>query len=133
MMSASAPKQSFDVKGFFARGSKTMHLLSEKAPAAFSFFTDPSFRRTSEVFLSATRVKTRFFFQIFAACLYSSRSHSERIGSQCSMMRSGCFLGGINMCTEKEGNNGSCEKVFESNKYRWCGVMDTVGKYEVQS
>jgi pyruvate/2-oxoglutarate dehydrogenase complex dihydrolipoamide acyltransferase (E2) component len=37
------------------------------------------------------------------------------------------------MRTEEEGNNGSCEKVFEGGKYRWCGAMDKIGKYEVQS
>jgi pyruvate/2-oxoglutarate dehydrogenase complex dihydrolipoamide acyltransferase (E2) component len=34
---------------------------------------------------------------------------------------------------EKEGNNGSCEKVFESDKHRRCGVMDKLGNYEIQS
>ena len=31
-----------------------------------------------------------------------------------------------------EDNNDSCEKVFESGKYRWCGAMDRIGKFEVQ-
>jgi pyruvate/2-oxoglutarate dehydrogenase complex dihydrolipoamide acyltransferase (E2) component len=36
------------------------------------------------------------------------------------------------MRTDEGGNNGSCEKVFESDEYRWCGAMDKVGTYEVQ-
>jgi pyruvate/2-oxoglutarate dehydrogenase complex dihydrolipoamide acyltransferase (E2) component len=35
------------------------------------------------------------------------------------------------MCTDVDGNKSSCEKVFESEKYRWCGRMDKIGKYEV--
>jgi pyruvate/2-oxoglutarate dehydrogenase complex dihydrolipoamide acyltransferase (E2) component len=34
--------------------------------------------------------------------------------------------------TEKEGNNGSCEKVFESDEYRWYGSMDRIGSYEIK-
>ena len=30
-----------------------------------------------------------------------------------------------------DGNKSSCEKVFESKKYRRCDCMDKIGKYEV--
>jgi pyruvate/2-oxoglutarate dehydrogenase complex dihydrolipoamide acyltransferase (E2) component len=39
------------------------------------------------------------------------------------------FIGG-DTGTEKEGNNGSCEKVFESFMYRFFGSMDNIGEYE---
>ena len=36
------------------------------------------------------------------------------------------------MRTEEGGNNGSCEKVFESDEYRWYGSMDRIGSYEIK-
>jgi len=36
------------------------------------------------------------------------------------------------MRTEEGGNNGSCEKVFESDEYRWYRSMDRIGSYEVK-
>jgi pyruvate/2-oxoglutarate dehydrogenase complex dihydrolipoamide acyltransferase (E2) component len=36
------------------------------------------------------------------------------------------------MRTDEEGNNGYCEKVFESDEYRCCDSMDKVGVYDVQ-
>jgi pyruvate/2-oxoglutarate dehydrogenase complex dihydrolipoamide acyltransferase (E2) component len=48
------------------------------------------------------------------------------------MMSSGCFFIKRKMGRGNEDNNGSCEKVFESDKYRWCGAMDKIGNYEIQ-
>jgi len=36
------------------------------------------------------------------------------------------------MRTEEGGNNGSCEKVFESDEYRWYRSMDRIGSYEIK-
>jgi len=36
------------------------------------------------------------------------------------------------MRTEEGGNNGSCDKVFESDEYRWYGSMDRIGSYEIK-
>jgi hypothetical protein len=47
-------------------------------------------------------VKTMVLFQIFAACLYSRRSHSESFGSQCSMIKRGCFFRGTKISKERK-------------------------------
>lgn len=114
--------QSADVSGFFACGSRMIHFFCEKRSEAFSFSTEPNLFNICAVFFCITLVKTSSPVQSFAACLYSSKSHSDRVGSQCSMTRIGGLSIGRGKRTVEGDNNGSCAKKY-LNKRSIDGVV----------